>query len=351
MNISALRRVGQFGLLATVGLAVPLVTVGPAQASSSASASIVGQTLNIVGSDAPDNIAVSVAAANPNSLLVDLGDGTTVQQFDRSAFDAINVSLGNGNDHFSASGVSMAQVSTIDGGKGDDTIVGTTGADVINGGNGNDNLNGGVGDDSITGGNGNDFVVGGLGHDTAALDNGDDTFRWDPGEGSDDVNGGNGNDALLFNGAGADETMSLSAVGSRAVFLRNPGNVTMNLDAVEQLDLHTLGGADSLTVNDLTGTSMRLANVDLSLSGDGGASDGRADLVTVNATNDDDHLNVVGQGTQVNVAGLQTRIHISGSNAAEPDRLQVNALDGNDIVTVDPSALAIIGVTTDLGAG
>jgi hypothetical protein len=338
-------------MVATVGLVANLVAMTPAHAAPpSASASIVDRTLTITGTDATDNIAISVAAATPNVLLVDFGnDGTVEQQFDRSTFDTLNVTLGDGNDRFTATGVTVPKASTIDGGNGDDSIVGTGSADLVVGGNGVDDISSGAGDDTVNGGNGNDSVVGGLGHDVAALDNGDDVFRWDPGEGSDDIGGGNGNDVLLFNGAGASETMSLAAVGTRAVFLRSPGTVVMNLDAVEQLDLHTFGGSDNLAVDDTTGTSLRQVNVDLSASGTGVGGDGQPDRVTLNGTNRGDRVDVFGQGTQVDVAGLQPGVHISGSSTADPDRLQVNTLDGNDTVTVDGSALSLISVTTDLG--
>jgi hypothetical protein len=329
-----LRRVSRLGLIATVGLAVPVITGASAHAAPpSASASIDGRTLNIVGTNDADNITISVGA-NPNLLLVDFGsDGTVDQQFDRTAFDSLNVSLGNGNDHFVATGVTVPGSSTIDGGNGDDFIVGTASPDLI------------------LGGNGNDFVSGGLGHDVAQLGGGDDVFRWDPGEGSDDVNGGAGNDVLLFNGNAVGETMSLSASGARAVFSRTQGNVVMNLDAVEQLDLHTFGGADSVTVNDMTGTSMHDVNIDLSASGNGIASDNQADHITVNGTNHDDHVDVIGNGSQVDVNGLPAGVHITGSSTADHDALQVSTQDGNDTVNVDASALALIGVTTDLGAG
>jgi Ca2+-binding RTX toxin-like protein len=353
MHTRAFRRASRLGMVATVGLVANLVVASPAHATPpSASASIVDRTLTITGSNAADDIAISVGAANPNVLLVDFGnDGTVDQQVDRSAFDSLNVQLGNGNDHFTATGVTVPRSSTIDGGNGDDSIVGTGSDDLVFGGNGNDTINSAGGNDTVDAGAGNDFVIGGVGHDTATLDDGDDVFRWDPGEGSDDVDGGIGNDVLLFNGANNNETMSLSAVDTRAVFLRSPGSVVMNLDAVEQLDLHALGGADNITINDVTGTSLRQANLDLSGSATGVGSDTQPDVVTVNGTNSDDHVSVSGNAAQVDVAGLAAGVQIRGSSAAELDHLQVNTLDGNDTVAVDSSALALIGITTDLGAG
>ena len=37
-------------------------------------------------------------------------------------------------------------------------------------------------------------------------------------------------------------------------FARDVGNITMDLDGVERIQLNALGGADNITVNDLTGT-------------------------------------------------------------------------------------------------
>lgn len=352
MKPPLLRRATQLGLVATLGLAATLATSGSAGAASSPSAFVIGRTLNIIGTSGPDDITVSIASPTSTTLLVDLDhDGVIDKQFDRSAVDALNVSLGSGNDHFSANGVPMAQTSIIDGGSGDDTIVGTAGGDIIIGGSGADDLTGGAGDDAIIGGSGADVTAGGLGHDTADLGSGDDSFSWVPGEGSDDVNGGSGNDTLLFFGANGAEQMSLSASGPRAVFTRVQGTIVMNLDVVEHLDLRALGGADTITVNDVTGTALTQADIDLSLAGNGGASDGAADVVTVNGTNADDHVNVAAQGAQVVVSGLQPQTRITGSNTADPDLLQVNTNDGNDTINVDPGAQALIGVTPNLGPG
>lgn len=71
----------------------------------------------------------------------------------------------------------------LDGGNGDDDLVGTILADVMTGGNGNDFIYAGFGDDRLFGGNGDDELDGGAGDDQ--------------------LSGGRGND-LLTTGAGAD---------------------------------------------------------------------------------------------------------------------------------------------------
>ena len=58
---------------------------------------------------------------------------------------------------------------TLDGGDGDDDLIGAGGADVISGGPGNDTLAGGAGDDRIDGGTGGDSADGGDGADSIIL--------------------------------------------------------------------------------------------------------------------------------------------------------------------------------------
>src|SRR5215470_11359832 len=142
-------------------------------------------------------------------------------------------------------------------GGGDDVITAGNGlASLINltldGGAGNDTITGGDGNDLLIGGDGNDTIIGGRGNDTARLGTGDDTFVWNPGDGSDTVDGGDGFDTLVFNGADIAEVFTVSAKGGHAVFTRDIGNVTMDLDNVERIQLQALGGADQILVNDLT---------------------------------------------------------------------------------------------------
>src|SRR6185437_13314413 len=124
-------------------------------------------------------------------------------------------------------------------------------------------LNGGDGNDTITGSAGNDLINGGRGNDVAFMGKGDDTFVWNPGDGSDTVEGQGGTDALLFNGANVSENISISANGSRALLTRDVANITMDLNGIERIQLATLGGADNITVNDLTGTDVTQVAIDL----------------------------------------------------------------------------------------
>ena len=95
------------------------------------------------------------------------------------------------------------------------------------------------------------------GNDTALLGSENDVFQWDPGDGSDVVEGQDGFDTMLFNGSNANENFDVSANGQRVRFFRNVGNITMDTNDVEKIDLNALGGADNLAVHDMTGTAQR----------------------------------------------------------------------------------------------
>ena len=132
----------------------------------------------------------------------------------------------------------------------------------LDGGDGNDTINGGNGADTLLGGTGTTAIDGNQGNDTAFLGDGNDTFVWDPGDGSDIVEGQVGDDMLDFNGAAGAEIFAASANGGRLLFTRNVGNIVMDVDDVESPDLNTLGGADTVTVNDLAATDVRSFDLD-----------------------------------------------------------------------------------------
>jgi Ca2+-binding RTX toxin-like protein len=247
--------------------------------------------------------------------------------------EKLTLNANGGNDSFSATGNLAALIAvTVDGGTGNDTILGTNGIDTLRGG-----------DD-------NDFVDGQQGNDVAFLGAGNDTFQWDPGDGSDTIEGQDGADTMLFNGSAGDEIFEASANGGRVRFTRNLGNIVMDTDDVERIDLKALGGVDLVTVNDVAGTDLTAIATDLAGVIGGTTGDGAADNVVVAGTNDDDAITVSGQGAAVQVDGLAARVTVAN---AEPgsDRLTVSALDGDDVVDASQVAAGSMLVTLDGGAG
>jgi Ca2+-binding RTX toxin-like protein len=168
----------------------------------------------------------------------------------------------------------------------------------------------------LLGGDGNDVVTGGRGNDVAFLGNGNDTFIWNPGDGSDVVEGQAGTDTLVFNGANVGESMDISANGQRVRLARDVGNVVMDLDGVENIQVNALGGADNIVVNDLTGTDAKQVNIDLSATAGSGQGDGLADNVVVNGTAGTDTITVASLHRARLVPGLHR--DLGGGDAAVP---------------------------------
>ena len=202
----------------------------------------------------------------------------------------------------------------------------------LDGGAGNDRIAGGPGVEKSIGGDGNDTIDGNGGADTALMGAGDDTFVWDPGDGSDVVEGQDGNDTMVFNGAEAAEQVDVSANGSRLRFFRNPGNITMDTAGVETVDFNALGGADTVNVNDLTGTGVSKRQPRPRRRTRRRRRRRPADHVIVNGTDGDDAIVVSGDAAGVNVTGLATAISIRHAEAAN-DRLDLNTLAGIDTLS------------------
>ena len=241
------------------------------------------------------------------------------------------VNMNGGDDSFSATGNLSTLISMV-----------------VDGGTGNDTILGGNGVDFLFGGEGNDFIDGNQGADTALMGAGDDTFQWDPGDGSDVVEGQEGFDTLLFNGANIAEQMDLLANGSRALFTRNIGSITMDLDGIERINVNALGGADLITVHDMTGTDVTEVNVNLAATGGGG--DAAVDQVVVSGTSGDDVAMITGDASGVSVVGLAARVNITGAEGAL-DKLEVDGGDGDDVLDASRLVAGAIGVVLDGGAG
>ncbi len=283
---------------------------------------------------------IEVNGGNGDEQFTVTANGTRVR-FDRlnpapfsldvGTSEKLVVNMNGGNDSFSATGNLAALIQiTVDGGTGNDTILGSNGVDLL------------------LGGDGDDFIDGQQGNDTALLGAGNDVFQWDPGDGNDTVEGQDGTDSLVFNGSAANEIFNVTANGNRVRLTRNIANITMDLNDVEGLTLNTLGGADTVTIGDLSGTDMTQVNVNL--AGSGGVGDAAADTVIVTGTNGNDVIDVFGSGSSASVIGLAATVNITGSEGAN-DSLVINALGGNDGLTATTLPAGVVKLTLDGGEG
>jgi Ca2+-binding RTX toxin-like protein len=251
---------------------------------------------------------------------------------------------GKGNDLL----IGSEENDQILGGDGNDTLHGLAGEDTLYGEKGNDLLRGGNDNDRLWGGDGNDILVGDKGSDVFEGGNGNDIMVWNDGDGSDIMRGGAGYDTTVFNGSVAlGDEITLQANGGRAIFQRvNLVPITLDVDDTEQFAINGLGGDETFTVKDLSGTDVQkvifngndgndrldASQTNVNIIADGGA--GHDTLVGGKASdflrggNDNDHLSG-NHGNDILVGDKGSDVFEGGSGN---DRMIWNDGDGSDIM-------------------
>lgn len=139
--------------------------------------------------------------------------------------EGAHITTGSGDNTIDISGFAASYIPTLNGGDGNDlligsnmadlivgtdghdTLIGSGGNDTLIGGAGNDQLTGGSDSDGLSGGSGNDTLIGGTGEDTAFGGSGRDVIQDEVGadtifggEGADTVDGGADTDQLAGGG-------------------------------------------------------------------------------------------------------------------------------------------------------
>ncbi|HAB11838.1 MAG TPA: hypothetical protein DCE47_09125, partial [Planctomycetaceae bacterium] len=268
------------------------------------------------------------------------------------------VNAGAGNDIVDASGAIDA---TINGGDGDDNLVGSPVADLINGQGGDDTIGGGDGDDILFGGSGNDVLSGDDGADqlsgqvgnddlsgNAGVDSlfggdGSDEINWISGDGNDVVQGGDGADVLDVDYTAGADTIAINSVpASGTDFLRvqvGDGTDQVDVAGVEDLDVDLAGGADDITINDLSSTEMSLIQVDL------GAADGAADAAHLTGADGQNYslsASLDAVTGEVHVDGLASDVQLDSAEAG--DTLELTGGDRADSLTASSDLSGVITV-------
>lgn len=158
---------------------------------------------------------------------------------------------------------------TIDGGAGNDQLVGGNGSDYLIGGSGNDLLKGGNGSDYLIGGSGNDQLSGGEGNNTLEGGLGNDEYVFvDASDANDEINEADqqGSDTLNFGCLTLGVSIDLSLETEQQVTAELA--VTLSSGSAIENVVGTSGN-DSITGNDLSNRLAGQTGVDV-LAGSGG---------------------------------------------------------------------------------
>jgi Ca2+-binding RTX toxin-like protein len=256
-----------------------------------------GQTDSVTVNGTRGENHINVTASGTMLTVSGLSEQVTIDHGETA--DLLLVNGGAGNDTIDASTLPAATMAlTLDGGAGNDIIIGGRGAD------------------SLIGGDGNDTVTGGAGKDTAFLGAGNDKFIWNPGDGSDVVDGEAGNDSLAFIGSDGNEIINISANGTDVLVTRDVGVVTMDLNSIENVVITANGGNDLITAGNGLST---LTNLTI----DGGTGN---DTIIGGDGND---LLIGGDGDDVITGGRGADVSRLGTGN---DKFIWNQGDGSDSV-------------------
>jgi Ca2+-binding RTX toxin-like protein len=253
------------------------------------------------GTAGPDTLVASA----PQSGVTVTGVGSTpsIKGVD-GGLDELTIEALRGDDSLDASAIPASSMAmTLDGGDGDDTIVGSPGEDLVFAGIGVNNVHLGAGDDT--------FVC---------TPSPIDTFDTVEGEGGSE-------DELVVEGNGAGQDWDVLGKPDGRLYVRNGVDDAATLDGVEFVEAAPLAGGDLVTVMDLAGTDV--GGVLVNLVGASAGSDGTQDVVTVEGTAGPDDIAAEGDGGGTTVTGLAVDVEIAEVDQAI-DRLVIRGLAGDD---------------------
>jgi Ca2+-binding RTX toxin-like protein len=279
--MSRARRRRAPAIFAAVALAA---LVGPAAASASFDAQIVGSHAIFDGTDAPEKLTIT---QNGDLFMHDQASPAFAGPFD---FDSTQPGI-----QFFQAPAGQLRVVEVHAAGGDDVIDMTAprASARLSGGAGDDTLTGSDQNDLLSGGEGDDTLAGNAGTDRVRGEAGDDTMRWRLGDGSDVQTGDDGEDEAVLSGSAFSDQFGLK-------------------------DLGTLVGVSS------TGGSIRIAAERIRL--DAGLGNDTVDATTVGPAFALDLEGGAGDDTLTGGRGADT---VDGGDGAD----DVRGGDGNDVMT------------------
>ena len=320
-------------------------------AGGGAAGGVFGQPIAVFGG--PGNDTFNQGSAATVSETISGGSGTdTVSYASRSATVTVTIGAGANDGAASENDDIMSDVEVVTGGTGDDTLTAFASLPAtLNGGPGNDTLVGGSANDTLNGGPGNDVLRGMAGNDVMNGDDGNDTFdEGSAANGSDVMNGGAGIDTVDYSARTVALVVTMDGVAA------NDGEVGENDNVKADIEnLKGGSGNDTITGNALSNVITGGAGNDVMNGGagddvfpQGAAADGNdtisggpgVDKVDYSRRSDDITATLDGVTPSGDLAASEA--DILGSDV---ENLEGGA--GDDVLTGNASANELVGGAGD----
>lgn len=295
-------------------------------------------------------IGVGAITLTNSSLTLRDFDGGNASAETLFGIETVDLTSNVSSDVIDATGFTSGAGITVNGGGGNDVILGTSGPDLILSLTGADSINGNGGSDTIFSGNGNDTINGGDGADSLNGQNGNDSVSGD--EGNDLVVGGAGVDTLK-GGAGNDFVTGQTEAGlliggdGNDTLQGNSANDTLNGEAGDDR-LYGLLGNDVLIGGDGVDSLLGASGND-SLDGGSGNDTLQGDVGsdTLNGGADNDRINEV-LDTNFTIVGINFSSNLGIDSVVAVERIQLVGGPSNNIFD---ARLATVPVLLSGGGG
>ena len=177
------------------------------------------------GFDAVDGgIGTDTISALANATVIGLSSVTGVETISAGTFTGVYITGSANADTLDFSGVTLTNIVRVEGGAGNDTLIGNAAINTLWGGLGNDRIDGGAGNDNLQGDDGDDVLIGGSGNDV--------------------LNGGVGIDTVDYSAATANLTINLATTTAQTITTGESDTIT-NIENV-------IGGSGADTITGST---------------------------------------------------------------------------------------------------
>jgi Ca2+-binding RTX toxin-like protein len=130
---------------------------------------------------------------------------------------------------------------------------------------------------------------------------------------------------------------------------RNVGNIVMNQNNFERVEIFAGDGVDSVDIGELRGTDVREVSVNLAATVDGTAGDGADDTVSVSGGARSEFLSVTASGDDILVNGLAQQMRVANTDAS--DTVVVRGAGGADVISAAGLPASAAQITLDGGSG
>jgi len=297
--------------------------------------------------------------------IVNLGGGV----FTENLTCTVCVLGGNGEDEVRIGGT-MTGTSMVYGEAGSDYLENVApGGATLDGGDDNDVLLGGDATETLNGGNGDDLIWGKGGSDEIDGGTGDDHIYWGAGEGQQMIRGGADSDTLVLVGTDANDTLTISSLGSgqaRLVY-GGAGNATIDVQGTETIDVRLGQGDNTVTVNDMLDSGVNVINLEVARQAppvsdvlfENELPTGLApglDVITFNGSSRGDRYLVATpentlQVVQSDEENTVCTVTVTNLSRSEGDTAAVFGLSGNDRFVASDVAADVAGLYLHGGDG